>query len=181
VADPFLGLSAGDRRDALGVAASLSGRPAHLLEKDVWVVRALATLFGSRLGEQLVFKGGTSLSKAYGVIQRFSEDVDLSCSIRALALGLVGNDAAALPKKPQQRGEARCSGEVRRRLPGWVQGVAQPLVAQGLEDRNWQPRPAWKLFIRYEPTSTGSGYVAPSVTLEFGARSTQRNGRTCAG
>lgn len=38
MADPFLSLSAADRRDALGVAADRSGRPAHLLEKDVWVV-----------------------------------------------------------------------------------------------------------------------------------------------
>ena len=65
MADAFLRLSAKDRRDALGVAADRSGRPAHLLEKDVWVVWALAALYGSPLGEHLVFKGGTSLSKAY--------------------------------------------------------------------------------------------------------------------
>ena len=72
MADVFLRLSAKDRRDALGVAADYSGRPAHLLEKDVWVVWALASLYGSSLGEHLVFKGGTSLSKAYKVIRRFS-------------------------------------------------------------------------------------------------------------
>lgn len=77
MADPFLHLPIEDRREALGVAADRSGRPAHLLEKDVWVVWALATFTGSALGEHLVFKGGTSLSKAYQVIQRFSEDVDL--------------------------------------------------------------------------------------------------------
>lgn len=91
MAKPFLSLSAEDRRDALGVAADRSGRPAHLLEKDVWVVWALQTLFGSDLGAHLVFKGGTSLSKAYGVIQRFSEDVDLTYDIRAIAPDLVGD------------------------------------------------------------------------------------------
>ena len=45
MADAFLRLSAKNRRDALGVAADQSGRPAHLLEKDVWVVWALAALY----------------------------------------------------------------------------------------------------------------------------------------
>jgi hypothetical protein len=92
MADSFLQLSDADRREVLGVAADRSGRPAHLLEKDVWVVWALATLYGSPLGEHLVFKGGTSLSKAYGVIRRFSEDVDLTYDIRALAPNIVGDN-----------------------------------------------------------------------------------------
>ncbi len=71
MADDFLRLRVEDRREALSVAADRSGRPAHLLEKDVWVVWALATLYGSPLGEHLVFKSGTSLSKAYQVILRF--------------------------------------------------------------------------------------------------------------
>jgi len=50
----------------------------HLLEKDVWVVWALNVLFSVRFAEQLVFKGGTSLSKAYHVIRRFSEDTRAS-------------------------------------------------------------------------------------------------------
>ena len=73
MADVFLQLSAEDRRDALSVVADRSGRPTHLLEKDVWVVWALATLYAAPLGKHLVFKGGTSLSKAYQVIRRFSE------------------------------------------------------------------------------------------------------------
>ena len=171
--ESFLSLSAGDRRDALGVAAARSGRPVHLLEKDVWVVWALATVFGSPLGEHLVFKGGTSLSKAYGVIRRFSEDIDLTYDIRAIAPDLVGDDGEALPTTRSE--EKRWSKAVRHRLPEWVKGAVQPLIvgaigAQGvsattrIEDE--------KLFIDYEAISAGSGYVAPSVMLEFGARST---------
>lgn len=95
MADAFLHLSVEDRREALGVAADQTGRPAHLLEKDVRVVWALATLYGSALGEHLVFKGGTSLAKAYQVIRRFSEDVDLTYDIRAIAPDLVGENAEA--------------------------------------------------------------------------------------
>jgi len=62
MADVFLKLSARDRRDAIGVAADPSGRPSHLLEKDVWVVWALATLFAAPLREHRVFKGGSHAS-----------------------------------------------------------------------------------------------------------------------
>lgn len=67
MADLFLTLSKDDWREALAVAADRTGRPIHLLEKDVWVVWTLQTLFSSKLGEHLAFKGGTSLSKAYTV------------------------------------------------------------------------------------------------------------------
>lgn len=82
------------------------------------MVWALATLYGSVLGDHLVFKGGTSLSKVYGVIRRFSEDVDLTYDIRAMAPDLVGNSGEALPKTRSE--EKRWSSEVRKRLPAWV-------------------------------------------------------------
>ena len=173
MAEAFLTLSANDRREALAVAADRSGRPAHLLEKDVWVVWTLATLFGSDFGEHLVFKGGTSLSKAYHVIRRFSEDVDLTYDIRAIAPDLVGKNGEALPKSRSE--EKRWSKAVRHRLPEWVDGTVRPLLAGAIEA---QLLPATlrvdsdKLFVDYEATSSGSGYVAPSVMLEFGARST---------
>ena len=130
MADPFLSLSAADRRDVLGVAADRSGRPAHLLEKDVWVVWALQTVFGSALGDHLVFKGGTSLSKAYGVIQRFSEDVDLTYDIRAIAPDLVGDKGEALPTTRSE--EKRWSKVMRHRLPEWISGTVQPLLIDAI-------------------------------------------------
>ena len=173
MADAFLHLSVADRREALRVAADQSGRPTHLLEKDVWVVWALGTLYGSPLGEHLVFKGGTSLSKVYGVIRRFSEDVDLTYDIRAIAPDLVGDNGKALPKTRSE--ERRWSSEVRKRLPDWVVGTAQPIIVDALASDALVATirvENEKLFIDYEATTAGSGYVAPSVMLEFGARST---------
>lgn len=173
MADAFLLLPVADRREALSVAADQSGRPVHLLEKDVWVVWALATLYGSALGEHLVFKGGTSLSKAYGVIRRFSEDVDLTYDIRALASDLVDGNGEALPKTRSE--QKRWSSEVRKRLPLWVAGAAQPVIEDALAAQELVATirvEGEKLFIDYEATAAGSGYVAPSVMLEFGARST---------
>lgn len=172
MADAFLRLPAEDRLEALSIAADRSGRPAHLLEKDAWVVWALATLYGSSLGEHLVFKGGTSLSKAYGVIRRFSEDVDLTYDIRALAPALVGDNGEALPKTRSE--EKRWTSAVRERLPQWVREAVQPIIAEALEGESLSAVirvEGEKLFIDYEATTAGSGYVSPSVMLEFGARS----------
>lgn len=103
MSDKFLNLPDAERREALAVAASESGRPAHLLEKDIWVVWCLDALFSSPLGEHLVFKGGTSLSKVYGAIRRFSEDVDLTYDIRAIAPDLVkSSDNNPVPESRSQ-------------------------------------------------------------------------------
>lgn len=174
MSDKFLNLTDAERREALGVAASNSGRPAHLLEKDVWVVWCLGALFSSPLGEHLVFKGGTSLSKAYGAIRRFSEDVDLTYDIRAIAPDLVNtNDDNPVP---QNRSQGRkWSAQARERLPIWVRDEASPVINQRLHDDKLNAKAEAKddkIFVTYDPLETGSGYVSPAVMLEFGARST---------
>ena len=169
----FFQLSTTDRLDALNAAADTSGRLPHLLEKDIWVVWALRQLFAGPFGEHLVFKGGTSLSKAYGVIRRFSEDVDLTYDIRAIAGDLVGNADAPLPANKSQ--EKKWTKEIRARLAKWVDAEIVPRLKLDLEQ---QTLPATvraendKVFIDYTPLATGSGYIAPAVMLEFGARST---------
>ena len=132
--ESFFHLSAKEQEDALQVAASASGRPAHLLEKDIWVVWALSTLFTSPLGSHLAFKGGTALSKAYKAIRRFSEDVDLTYDIRALAPRLVGNAPDGLDAIPPSRSqEKKWSDEIRKELlPAWLRDSAHPIVQAGL-------------------------------------------------
>lgn len=173
MAEAYHSLDADAQREALEVAAARSGRPAHLLEKDVWVVSALDALFGSSLGGDLVFKGGTSLSKAHNIIRRFSEDIDLTYDIRKLAPDLVGDAEDALPTTRGQ--ERRWSDEIRKRLPKWVEETALPTVRDALEQSaaNATTRAEDdKIFIAYEPRGSISGYVKPEVLLEFGARST---------
>ncbi len=100
MADAFFALSPADRRDALEVAAARSGRAVYLLDKDVSVVWALKALFESDFADHLVFKGGTSLSKAYQAIGRFSEDVDLTYDIRAIAPDLDRTALTPFPRQP---------------------------------------------------------------------------------
>jgi len=75
MANDYFKLTPEDKREALAVASTQSGRPTHLLEKDVWVVWTLRQLYTSPYADHLIFKGGTSLSKAYRAIVRFSEDI----------------------------------------------------------------------------------------------------------
>ena len=169
----FFQLSTAERLDALNVAANTSGLPPHLLEKDLWVVWSLRHLYTGPYANHLVFKGGTSLSKAYRVIRRFSEDVDLTYDIRAIAGDLVGGADTPLPTSRSQ--EKKWSKEIRARLAAWVAAEIVPRLTHDLEQHGL---PATvrseheKVFIDYTPLITGTGYVAPAVMLEFGARST---------
>jgi hypothetical protein len=169
----FFELSAGERLEALAQAANASGRPPHLLEKDVWVVWSLRHLFAAPYAPHLVFKGGTSLSKAYGAIQRFSEDVDLTYDIRAIAGDLIGDGGTPLPTSKSQ--EKKWSKEIRTRLADWVTTEVVPRLQLDLGQRG-MPATARaegdKVFIDYTPLVSGTGYVPPAVMLEFGARST---------
>ena len=98
-------LSATERRDALEVAERQWGQKTYLLEKDTWVVATLRVLFEAPFGRHLVFKGGTSLSKVWRAIRRFSEDIDITYDIRGFAPDLVagGDDEALPPTRSQER------------------------------------------------------------------------------
>ena len=64
-------------RQAIQFASDQLRIPAIYIEKDYWVTYALHTIFNNAIGADTVFKGGTSLSKCYNMIDRFSEDIDL--------------------------------------------------------------------------------------------------------
>ena len=175
MAESWFALSQRDQVDAFEVAAGRSGRPAHLLEKDIWVVWALLVIYGSPMGHTLTFKGGTSLSKVYRIIDRFSEDIDLTYDIRALVPDLL-NEGEPIPTSSSQ--VKKISSEVRARLPAWIERAVLPHFEEAAlhigrkvvlsiagKDRD-------KLLISYDAVRTGTGYAAPTIQLEFGARAT---------
>ncbi|MYD91900.1 MAG: nucleotidyl transferase AbiEii/AbiGii toxin family protein [Caldilineaceae bacterium SB0662_bin_9] len=170
----FEELSSEERRLALRTIASLTGRQEHHLEKDIWVVYTLRALWDSSVGASLTFKGGTSLSKVYRAIRRFSEDLDVTYDIRSFAPDLVaGSGDEALP--PNRSQENKWTREIRRRLVAWTETSAAPL----LETKLFEVDPSIRLRVErnslticYEPLFRGYGFVKPEVTVEFGARST---------
>ena len=168
-------LSSADQSEALEVAAGRSGRPAHLLEKDIWVVWALSAIYDSPQGDSLTFKGGTSLSKVYKVIDRFSEDIDLTYDIRELVPDLL-RDGNPIPASASQ--EKKITSAVRSRLPQWIEQTVQPVIEQALVASGLQAALSLagkdndKLIIAYPATKKGTGYAAATIQLEFGARAT---------
>jgi predicted nucleotidyltransferase component of viral defense system len=76
----IIAASPGDRLELFLATANRLGAPVGNVEKDFWVCWTLNALYRERPagGPRLLFKGGTSLSKAYGLIQRFSEDIDIA-------------------------------------------------------------------------------------------------------
>jgi hypothetical protein len=112
----FLELSAGERKVYIDEAAARRGLAPVIVEKDFWVCWLLGILFRSSFRDAIVFKAGTSLSKVFGVINRFSEDIDLSLALTFL--GLDEPDATAdLSKGPvskwMERPETNCTAVVR--------------------------------------------------------------------
>jgi predicted nucleotidyltransferase component of viral defense system len=82
--------------DAVNITAQQLNIPPVYIEKDYWVTLALQTLFNSEISDSLVFKGGTALSKCFGLIERFSEDIDL---VLLNSEGLTGNQKKTIIKK----------------------------------------------------------------------------------
>jgi len=86
--DKVAALSVGQRRELFEQAANRQGIKPAIMEKDFWVCWVLRKLFtDSELKDHLIFKGGTSLSKVYGLIERFSEDIDLVLDWTLLGYG----------------------------------------------------------------------------------------------
>jgi len=172
MAEAFLSLPLEGRREVLDSAfgRGLVRSPA-LLEKDVWVVWALQTLGAAPFAADLVFKGGTSLSKAYHVIQRFSEDVDLTYDIRKLADEKAGRPEALTAAEAKTLGR-----KIREKLlPQLLETEIKPfleaqIAAAGVPATIDQE--GENLFVAYEAAAEYPAYVRPRVKLEFGARST---------
>ncbi len=170
----FQHLSVGDRRLALRKAQAEGSHPTFLIEKDIWVVATLNVLFEAPFGRHLVFKGGTSLSKVWRAIRRFSEDIDITYDIRNFAPDLVAGvgDEALPPTRSQER---RWTRAIRPRLAEWVRERAGPLIEEELARAGFVARiraEAERLYIRYDPLFEVRGIVRPEVQVDFGARST---------
>ena len=175
----FIELTLNDRFDACRALEKEMKLDAASVEKDFWVcwtLRELFTLPG--IGEHLTFKGGTSLSKAWKLIQRFSEDIDLIVDKEVLGFG---GDAAPdkAPSNKQRKARLEALMAASRQ---WVQGTLQPAlaarIAQTLGDSGWKLEvdpdmtDGQCLLLRY-PSAFGNeaGYINPIVKIELGARS----------
>jgi len=168
VADAFLQLSPEEQADILQTRAGKLGQRAEHLEKDVWICWVLQGLFGMPGRLPMAFKGGTSLSKVYGAIRRFSEDVDVTVEYKSL-------DQSIDPFDPTISRTARdkYTEILKVKLAGYTNNVIRPHFEILLSQLSEKPTTAMKisadgeqLFIPY-PSRFGKD---ESVLLEFGGR-----------
>lgn len=179
----FLELTAERRALAFEQAGTRQGLHPGIIEKDFWVCWLLRALFSNAtLAPHIVFKGGTSLSKVFSVIDRFSEDIDVSVSP-----AFVGFDVAALePSKSRRQRDAAVAAMERLCCINAETVIAPILEAAAAEALGTAPIGSWiefqideqshspTLHLRYPATQTeGLEYISRAVKLELGSLTDQ--------
>lgn len=195
--DEFARREAADRRVFIEEAASRRDLTPTIIEKDFWVCWTLRRLMScEELTGQLMFKGGTSLSKAYDIIHRFSEDIDLVISKRAPGIsevnspmeeGISGNERQRRTKALKKAAQAYVAEDIMPVLAKEIEAALGTAEGWSLEldpeDNDRQtllfnfPRQA-NYGAGYGRGAFGAGrygegefgYIKPRIKLEFGAR-----------
>ena len=180
--EPFLQLSLERQGAFCAEAQHRLGLPAASVEKDFWVCWMLKQLFTlPDWGSHLTFKGGTSLSKCWKLIERFSEDIDIVVEREVLGFG-GANSPETAPSKKQRRArldalKAECQkrihtglkpaleARIRQALPGGLQWSLSAATTE--EDPDGQT-----LLFNYPGIlAETASYLRPVVKIEMGARS----------
>ena len=173
MAEDYLSLDAQEQGDILRTVALRSGRPAVILEKDIWVCWALQTVFSVPDHHPMAFKGGTSLAKVYGIIDRFSEDVDITLDYRAFEDDFDPFDPA-VSKTGIRRFSDRLKGHVQR----YTREVMTPALSAAADRLATAGRHEIRIgddgeTIRFAYPSAIEkplAYVKSEILLEFGGR-----------
>lgn len=176
--DTFLAFPDARRRALCEQAGQLLGLDAASVEKDFWVCWTLRELFAlPDIGLHLTFKGGTSLSKGWKLIERFSEDIDVVIDRAFLGFGGdVSPESAPSNKERDRRLEdlkRTCQRMIQAALaPALEQRIREKIAAGGwrLESDPDDPDRQTLLF-SYPAALAGRSYVRPIVKIELGARS----------
>ena len=162
-------LSNAEKIEAINKVALTEGLPAVAVEKDWWVTISLGILFSCQCAEHIVFKGGTSLSKAWKVIERFSEDIDI-----AIDRKFFGFDGELTHKKITNLRRTSCSyisTVLKEELDKKLQeaGIENYVVSiREIKDTTQDPQ---IIEIKYNSIFSASNYIQEKVLIEIGARS----------
>jgi hypothetical protein len=169
-----------DRLGLFLATAARLGTPVQNVEKDFWVCWTLDALFNGLEsgGPRLMFKGGTSLSKGYGLIERFSEDIDITVFRDDIDATTSVADLEALSRKRREKRlddiRKACQAFIGSTLKIQLEALAArlPIIGGSLRvipdasDADGQT-----LLLEYPAVSDHDAYVRPSVKIEAGAKS----------
>lgn len=180
--ESFIRLSDDERRLYFEQAAARLGLPAASVEKDFWVCWTLRVLFSlPDWATHLTFKGGTSLSKGWQLIDRFSEDIDVVIDREVLGFGGLDSPEQAQSKKQRkvriEALKATCQERIRLHiLPALRHALAVGLPVDRLaevEPAGLDEDPDQQTLLFAYPTAlpTPTSYIRRVVKVELGARS----------
>ncbi|AUD05408.1 hypothetical protein CWM47_28300 [Spirosoma pollinicola] len=145
------------------------GLPAIAVEKDWWVVHTLALVFSMECAPALIFKGGTSLSKGWGLIQRFSEDIDLA--IDRAYLGFSDDLNRQQIKKLRKASYAFMTTTFIDELTAKFNDAGFAGVTVGYRDTGQSDQDPIIIEIYYPKLTEQDTYLRPGVLVEVGCRS----------
>lgn len=162
--DKIASFSAAQRRELFSEAAARLGMTPAVVEKDFWVTWVLDRMFATPdMARLMMFKGGTSLSKVYGLIERFSEDIDLILDWRVLG----GEDPLAERSRTRQ---AELNETIDRQAQAYIAGPLLAKLVDALaelcECQIGEDDPH-VIEVRY-PAAFADTYLRPEVRLEIG-------------
>ncbi len=171
--EPYFGIDAREQAELLQSLAVVMGRRAEILEKDVWLCLVLDELFRLPCRKPMAFKGGTSLSKVYRAIERFSEDIDVTVDYRSLLPDMP--DLEALTSNSQR---SRLSEMLKAALTTHlVEELVPALQAQLFSVLPDQPvklemgADGEQLWVYYpSAVENADSYLRSSILIEFGGR-----------
>lgn len=168
----WLSLTDERRRQIIVAVAARKGMSEEAVEKDWWVTLVLRTAFATEWAGDLVFKGGTSLSKGWNLIDRFSEDVDLA--INRTALGF--SDEFVSPsqvKKLRKTASAFICGPFREGLQKTLEGlgVSPELFTLTNQESDQSDLDPQVLELSYTSVIARGNYIRDKILVEIGARS----------
>ncbi|MGH6870449.1 MAG: nucleotidyl transferase AbiEii/AbiGii toxin family protein [Rhizomicrobium sp.] len=180
----FLSADQQERRDAFLGGARRLGTVEQNVEKDFWVCWTLAALFDGRPASQprLLFKGGTSLSKTFGLISRFSEDIDVTVFRNDLGQNIAVEDLEKLSGRQRRNRlnaiKASCQAYVNSDMRSDLTTKLQALLTgSGLSSDAGRIEPdpddadGQTLLVWYPTVTPTVGYVRPAIKIESGAKS----------
>ena len=181
--DKLARLPARDRQDIFSEAAAKRGIRPTIIEKDFWVCLVLKLLFlKSRFGKSLVFKGGTSLSKAHGLIERFSEDIDLVLDWKIIGFGEGVKDP--MQNFGSKSKQDQFNKEINRQAADFIAKTLCPELDRLLRREGIGLSAAVDttdphvIKILY-PAAFSEGYIRPEVRLEIGPLASWVPSATC--
>lgn len=175
----FLQASQKRRRQLCDEAQARLGLRAASIEKDFWVCWTLRELFNlPECGEHLTFKGGTSLSKGWKLIERFSEDIDVVMEREFLGFGGDKSPESAGSKTQQGKrleelklaSQRRIKDSLKPELENRFQNVLPKGTTWDLVD-DADDADGQTLLFHYPSAYAGAAYIRPVVKIELGARS----------